>query len=75
MPLPKDLKTVSDSLAGDFSIIQTTVPPQNPYDNIQRPVHTGINNSIDHHKHPIVNPKPTNHESYLVKEPKSILKK
>lgn len=67
------------SLAGDFSIIQTRVPPQNPYDQISRPVDIAINNSIDNAKHPIVNAKEINDKSFLVenreKEIKSILKK
>ncbi|CAF0704702.1 unnamed protein product [Brachionus calyciflorus] len=76
--LPMEIPTENYSLAGDFSRIQTRVPPQNAYDQIKRPVDIGINNSIDNVKHPIVNMKDTNHQNFLVanreKEIKSILK-
>lgn len=75
MQIPKN----NFSLAGDFSIIQTRVPPQNPYDQISRPVDKAINSSIDSVKYPIVNAKEINDKSFIVenreKEIKSILKK
>lgn len=66
-------------LAGDFARIQTKVAPQNPYDNVNRVTDKEVNNSMDHIKQPIVNPKGTAYQDYMVKnrenEIKSILKK
>lgn len=66
-------------LAGDFTQIQTKVPPCNTNDYIHRPVDTGVNHSIDNMKHPIVIGKRPNQKEYLAqtheREIKSILKR
>lgn len=66
-------------MSGDLTRIVTKVPPHNPHDNVQRTADRDINNSIDHVKHPIVNPKNTMHQDYSVRnreiELRSILKK
>ena len=67
------------SLSGDFARILTKVPPNNPYDNVHRTADREVNHSMDHVKHPIVNPKHSAHQDFTVKnretELKSILKK
>lgn len=66
-------------LAGDFTRLQTKVPPSNPNDYIHRPVDTGINHSSDNMNYPIVIAKQPNQKEYMVdtreKELKSILKR
>lgn len=70
---------IEKSMYGDFSRIQTKVPPQNPYDNVNRHADVEINHSMDHMKYPTVNAKHTNHVGFLThnreNEIKSILKK
>lgn len=72
-------KLYSPSLYGDFSKIQTKVPPSNPYDNIDRPVETNQNLACESQNFPIVINKNPNDAQYMVasreKELKSILKK
>jgi hypothetical protein len=79
MPEINQLMPEINSLSGDFARIQTKVPPQNPYDNIKRPVELGVNHSMDHVSQPITNSKFPNHSDYLLDSPedrlKSILKK
>lgn len=66
-------------LAGDFTRIQTKVPPSNTNDLIPRPVDTGINHSIDNMNHPIVIQKRPNQKEFLAqtreRELKSIMKR
>ena len=66
-------------LAGDFTRIQTKVPPSNTNDYIERLVDTGINHSSDNMNHPIVINKLPNQKEFLVanreNELRSIMKK
>jgi len=66
-------------LAGDFTRIQTKVPPSNTNDNIARPVDTGVNHSSDHMNYPIVLGKRPNQKEFMAdkreQELKSILKR
>lgn len=64
---------------GDFSQIQTKVPPNNPYDKIDRPVLDNMNMGSESQNYPIVIAKPPNDAQFMVekreKELRSILKK
>lgn len=66
-------------LAGDFTRIQTKVPPSNTNDQIARPTDPGVNHSIDNAKYPIVIQQRANAKQYLPQtrelEIKSILKR
>ncbi len=65
-------------LAGDFTRIQTKVPPSNTNDNISRPTDPGVNHSSDHMNYPIVLAKKQNQKEFMAdkreQEIKSILK-
>jgi hypothetical protein len=79
MPQIPHSNTGPKSLSGDFSQIQTKVPPQNPFDNVTRTTDTDVNHSIDHVKHPVNMQKDHTQADFLLgtKEQrlKSILKK
>ena len=66
-------------LAGDFTRLQTKVPPSNPNDQIARPTDPAVNNSIDSAKYPIVIQQRSNAKQCLPQtremEIKSILKR
>lgn len=66
-------------LAGDFTRLQTRVPPSNPNDYISRPTDLGVNNSIDQMSHAIVLPQKVNQKEYMFdnkeREIKSIIKR
>jgi hypothetical protein len=66
-------------LAGDFTRLQTKVPPSNPNDQIARPTDPAVNNSIDSAKYPIVIQQRSNAKQCLPQtremEIRSILKR
>lgn len=53
-----------ESLTGDFARIVSRVPPDNPFNAINKPADPEINNSLDNMKHSIVIAKPSSDPSY-----------
>jgi hypothetical protein len=73
-------KLPTPSLYGDFSKIETTVPPNNPYDNISRSIANSTNQNLpsDSQNFPIVIAQNSNDAQFMTKnretELRSILK-
>ena len=53
-----------ESLTGDLARMVTRVPPQIPFNNINKIADPEINNSLDNMKHSIIISKPRNDPSY-----------
>ncbi len=66
--LPKvDQIPPMSKMNSDFHLIQTRVPPSNPFSQVEQKTDPYTNHSLDHHVYPIKNFKSTIHAPYLAR--------